>query len=101
MCIRDSYIINNEIRTPAFGLGLFGLEDQLQFLCFFDIGRARVKDFEPSDLVDERTLYSAGVGLRYLVARNFSFRFDYGVPLTEKEVNGNNHNLHLGALLSY
>jgi hemolysin activation/secretion protein len=95
------YIINNELRTPPFSLGLFGLEDQIQFLAFFDLGYARVRDFQPTDLVADRVLYSPGVGVRYNVARNFALRFDYGVPLTEKEVNGHNPNVHFGAILSF
>jgi hemolysin activation/secretion protein len=95
------YIINNELRTPPFAIGLFGLEDQMQFLGFFDLGYAKVKDFRSEDVVEDRTLYSAGVGVRYTVSRNFSLRFDYGVPLSDKEVNGSNHNVHLGAILSY
>jgi len=96
------YIINNELRTPPFALGLFGLEDQMQFLGFFDFGYARVKDFDPNnDGIRERTLESAGVGVRYTVSRNFSLRFDYGFPLRDLEVNGHNHNVHLGAILSY
>jgi hemolysin activation/secretion protein len=96
------YIINNELRTPPFALGLFGFEDQMQFLGFFDLGYAKVKDFSAADdLVEDRTLYSAGVGVRYTISRNFSLRFDYGVPLAAKEVNGHNHNVHLGAILSY
>jgi len=39
--------------------------------------------------------------LRYTVSRNFSFRFDYGIPLTQKEINSNNSRLHVGALLSF
>jgi hemolysin activation/secretion protein len=95
------YIINNELRTPPFAIGLFGLEDQMQFLGFFDLGYAKVKDFRSEDVVEDRTLYSAGVGVRFTVSRNFSLRFDYGVPLSDKEVNGSNHNVHLGAILSY
>jgi hemolysin activation/secretion protein len=97
----NGYILNNELRTPPWAIGLFGLDDQLQFLGFFDFGRARVKDFSPSDVIAERTLYSVGLGLRYTVSRNFSFRFDYGVPLTEKEINSDDSRFHVGALLSF
>jgi len=98
----NGYILNTELRTPPFVLGLFGLADQLQFLGFFDFGRARAINSIGADLISDRTLYSAGVGVRYTVSRNFSFRFDYGVPLTEKEINdGGNSRFHVGALLSF
>jgi len=78
-----------------------GFDDSLQFLVFFDYGRAQAVHPQAGDLITNRTLYSTGAGLRYTVSRNFSFRFDYGIPLTQKEINSNNSRLHVGALLSF
>jgi len=97
----NGWIINNELRTPPFAMGLLGLEDQLQFLGFFDIGRAEAVDPRTGEVGTDRTLYSAGAGLRYTVSKNFSFRFDYGIPLTQKEINSKNSRMHVGALLSF
>jgi hemolysin activation/secretion protein len=96
-------IINNEIRSPSFPLGLFALEDQLQLLAFFDWGRATAIDPQASDgNLFDRTLYSTGVGARYTVSRNFSLRFDYGIPLTDKGINGGHDSLvDFGAILSF
>jgi hemolysin activation/secretion protein len=98
----NGIIINNELRTPPIPLGLLTLDDQLQILGFFDFGAERVIDPTPADGQDpDKIFYSAGVGFRYTVARNFSLRFDYGVPLTEKSLNEHNTRIHVGALLSF
>ena len=98
----NGWIINNEIRTPPIPMGLLALEDQLQILGFFDYGSERLIDPIPADGSDpNKTLYSTGVGLRYTVSRNFSFRFDYGIPLAEKSLNAHSPRTHVGVLLSF
>jgi hemolysin activation/secretion protein len=51
--------------------------------------------------IENATLYSTGVGLRYSLRHNLSVRFDYGFPLTEKGLNEHSSRMHLGALLSF
>jgi len=98
----NGWIINNELRTPPFPLGLLGFQDQLQILGFFDYGAVRLVDPSSADGKDpNKTLYSAGVGFRYTVSRHFSLRFDYGFPLTKKEINADNSRVHAGVLLSF
>jgi hemolysin activation/secretion protein len=81
------WIINNEIRSPSIPLANIlnfpGVSDQLQFLGFFDYGYLHVINAQPGEPANP-TLYSTGVGLRYSLRHNFSLRFDYGFPLTEK-----------------
>ena len=100
----SGWIINNEIRTPPFPLvsmlNLPKVTDQLQFLAFFDYGYLHVKDAQAGE-PEHSTLYSTGVGLRYSLRHNLSVRFDYGFPLTEKELNERNSRMHLGVLLSF
>jgi hemolysin activation/secretion protein len=100
----DGWIINNEIRTPSIPLSnvlnVQGVVDQLQFLAFFDYGHLHVKNPQSGD-VQNSTLYSTGVGLRYSLRHNLSIRFDYGFPLTEKGLNERDSRMHLGALLSF
>jgi hemolysin activation/secretion protein len=100
----DGWIINNEIRTPSIPLSnilnVQGVVDQLQFLAFFDYGHLHVKNPQGGD-VQNATLYSTGVGLRYSLRHNLSIRFDYGFPLTEKGLNERDSRMHLGALLSF
>jgi hemolysin activation/secretion protein len=100
----DGWIINNEIRTPSIPLSsvlnIEGVTDQLQFLAFFDYGHVHVKDPKSGD-VENTTLYSTGIGLRYSLRHNLSVRFDYGFPLTEKGLNERDSRMHLGALLSF
>ncbi len=98
----NGWIISNEVRTPAIHLGLLALDDQVQLLGFFDYGAERVIDAVPEDGSDpNKTLYSTGVGLRYTVSRYFSFRFDYGIPLTQKSINEHSTRSNFGLLLSF
>jgi hemolysin activation/secretion protein len=102
----NGWIVSNEIRTPAMLLGNI-LEiregrDELQFLGFFDCGGVRVVHANTSDGSNpNKTLLSAGAGLRYTVSRHLSFRCDYGFPLAEKAINERSSRVHLGALLSF
>jgi hemolysin activation/secretion protein len=107
----SGWVINNELRTPPIHLiDYFHLSiprDELQFLAFFDYGGVRVNQIRPEDNTDakgdpNRDLYSAGAGFRYAIGSNLSFRFDYGFPLTQKELNEHpNGRVHLGALVSF
>jgi hemolysin activation/secretion protein len=102
----DGWVVNNELRTPPFSLlnlvRIHDAPDQLQFLGFFDYGAEQVLDINPSDGTDpNKTLYSIGAGLRYTIAANFSLRFDYGFPLTQKDLNQYNSRAHFGVLISF
>ena len=100
----DGWIINNELRTPAFRignlLGKAGSYDTLQFLLFSDYGAARSPEAD-FDLV------SVGGGVRYNVNTHFQFRFDYGWQLTDKGLSSvasgkdKDSRAHLAALLSF
>jgi hemolysin activation/secretion protein len=98
------WIVNNEIRSPTIPLANIlnvpGVTDQLQLLGFFDYGYLHVINAQPGEPANP-TLYSTGVGLRYSLRHNFSVRFDYGFPLTEKGLNERLSRMHLGALLSF
>jgi len=98
------WIVNNEIRSPSIPLANIlnvpGVTDQLQLLGFFDYGYLHVINAQPGEPANP-TLYSTGVGLRYSLRHNFSVRFDYGFPLTEKGLNEHLSRMHLGALLSF
>ena len=102
----NGWVVNNELRTPPFSLlNLFRIHDapdHLQFLGFFDCGAESVIDANPSNGTEpNNTLCSFGAGLRYTIAANFSLRFDYGFPLTEKDLNQYNSRAHFGVLLSF
>jgi hemolysin activation/secretion protein len=98
------WIVNNEIRSPSIPLANIlnvpAVTDQLQLLGFFDYGYLHVINAQPGEPANP-TLYSTGVGLRYSLRHNFSVRFDYGFPLTEKGLNEHLSRMHLGALLSF
>jgi hemolysin activation/secretion protein len=100
----DGWVINNELRTPAFRIGNLtgkhGSYDTLQFLLFSDYGAARSPEAD-FDLV------SVGAGLRFNVSTHFQFRFDYGWQLTDKGLSSastgqaKDSRAHLAALLSF
>jgi hemolysin activation/secretion protein len=101
----DGWIINNELRTPAYKIGnLLGKADSydtVQFLVFSDYGAARSPEAD-FDLV------SVGGGMRYNVSTHFQFRLDYGVQLTDKGLSSvtsggtsKDSRAHLAALLSF
>ena len=100
----DGWIINNELRSPAFRLGNLtgkqGAYDTMQFLVFSDYGAARSPEAD-FDLV------SVGGGMRFNVSTHFQFRLDYGFQLTDKGLSslgageGKDSRVHLGALLSF
>lgn len=99
----DGWIINNELRTPAFRLGNLlgkpGQPDTIQFLLFSDYGAARSPEGD-FDLV------SVGGGLRFNISSHFQFRFDYGWQLTDKRLptpggEPRDSRAHMAALLSF
>ena len=99
----NGWILNNELRTPP--MELFGqIEelrggDQFQFLAFCDAGGIHLIDPQFGE-TSSTTLCSVGVGARYTLSRNFSFRFDYGWPLTDRGINEHDSRAHFGILLS-
>lgn len=102
----DGWVINNEIRTPSFSVlnfvRLHDMADQLQFLGFCDVGTESVLNQNPSDGPQPNlTLYSIGAGLRYMIGVHLSLRFDYGFPLTQKQLNENSSRSHLGILVAF
>lgn len=100
----DGWIVNNELRSPAFVLGnLTGKAnsaDTIQFLLFSDYGATRNDDGGNFDLV------SVGGGFRFNISTHFQFRFDYGFQLTDKGLSigderDKDSRAHIGALLSF
>lgn len=82
----DGWLIRNEIRTPEFILGnLTGRQnkvDWIQGLIFCDYGRAITREPNPALLENyDETMLSVGAGLRYQMADNLCFRFNYGYQL--------------------
>jgi hemolysin activation/secretion protein len=99
----DGWVINNELRTPAWRIGNLtataGAYDTIQFLLFSDYGAAR----SPEGDFD---LLSIGGGVRYNVSTHFQFRLDYGWQLTDKGLSSTgtdskDSRAHLAALLSF
>lgn len=102
------WIISNELRTPPirFLRDAFHVEsvsDQMQFLAFCDYGAVRV--INPNEIDDganpDKNLVGVGAGVRWMIERNLSFRFDYGFALTDKSINKHPSRAHVGVLLSF
>ena len=80
----QGWLISNELRTPAFSLlkfvGQSHLHDRLQLLAFWDYGVGYPK--HPFGTEARHTTFnSVGPGLRYVITRYLSLRFDYGWQL--------------------
>jgi hemolysin activation/secretion protein len=100
----DGWIIDNELRTPAFKLGsLFDNladPDYLQFLAFFDYGSIHTLNRVATDPRDG-ALSSIGGGVRYTVGRHLSVRFDYGYELSSRELSSRTSRVHIGVVASF
>ncbi len=81
------YLINNELRAPRIKLGNLtrqaNHQDWMQAVLFCDYGSAYNQRANSALLESyHQELTSLGVGLRYEVADNLRFRFDYGFQLS-------------------
>ena len=104
------FSVTAELRTPS--LKVLGrspktkLDDQLQFLVFYDYGQ--VEDVNPSAAEQDqrRDLESVGAGLRYTMSRYLSLRLDYAYRIVGsgvKDATGEDtgSRVHIGLTLSY
>jgi hemolysin activation/secretion protein len=101
------YVATLELRTPSIPvlplLGINEPSDQLQFLAFFDYGRASPYRRAPGE-ADAQTAASVGVGLRYSVGPYLSLRVDHGVqlrgdnPLASRD---RDQRTHIGVIIGY
>jgi hemolysin activation/secretion protein len=83
----EGAVVNVELRSPSFPiLGLLNeqINDRLQLLAFYDYGIVRNKERLPQEL-DDISLASVGVGLRYQLGTYLSVRLDYGWKLEDIE----------------
>lgn len=99
------FIMRHELRTPPIKLlGHFSadrrLQDQLQFLAFWDYAVAGPHDPLPGE--DTSTVLSGvGGGLRYSISQYVTVRADYGVPLTDAGDPDKRGRWHIGVTISY
>ena len=101
----EGYIFTTELRTPPISFGdLFGIhaiQDQLQFLGFWDYGSAHNHMLLPGE-TDEIALSSVGGGVRYTINTYVSVRFDYGFQLTNTGFDmDHGSRSDLGIMISY
>jgi hemolysin activation/secretion protein len=101
----QGWLISNELRTPSFTptklVSENGYGDNLQFLGFWDYGVTQNKLLMAREDPHE-ILSSIGLGVRYTIRENFSFRFDYGWQLNDTGLNDDhNGRAHLGAILRF
>ena len=101
------YVATLELRTPSIPvlplLGVSAPSDQLQFLAFFDYGRASPYRRAPGE-ADNQTAASVGVGLRYSVGPYLSLRVDHGVQLrgdTPLASRDRDQRTHIGVIIGY
>lgn len=100
----EGYVLRNELHTPAFNFEsvLPGRRAQLELLTFVDYGFVHNKHLLPGE-PRHVELASAGVGTRFSVDQNVSFRFDYGWQLRDDGVPGGTRHgrPHIALLVSY
>jgi len=101
----EGYIFTTELRSPPISLGdIFNfpaMQDQLQFLAFWDTGSARNHAPLPGE-VNEIGLSSVGGGVRYTINSYVSLRFDYGFQLVNTGFdNDQGSRSDLGIVISY
>jgi hemolysin activation/secretion protein len=101
-------VLNGEIRTPPIRLiGRYpktGLQDQLQFLGFWDYGLA--ENVDPLESESTTHLHSVGGGVRYTINRYLAARFDYAYRLRGTDIEGTEgedtgSRVHVGVVVSY
>jgi hemolysin activation/secretion protein len=101
----EGYIFTAELRTPPLSFGeIFGIheiQDQLQFLAFWDTASAQNHTLLPGEN-DETDLSSIGGGVRYAINTYLSLRFDYGFQLVHTGFDDDHGSRSdLGIMLSY
>jgi len=96
----SGFIGNLEVRTKAISLLNSPRKvDQFQLLCFYDFGQSYFHS-APAGAPDGFWLQGVGVGTRYSIAQNLTFRCDYGWQLNEVPLDFNSSRVHLGLVLS-
>lgn len=99
----SGYIINLEYRSKPIRGYVRGHESSLTLLAFTDMGQQY--NWGPKNTTTNAQhgdiLASTGVGLRYLINPNMTFRFDYGFPIVRKLAPSDRGRVHIGAILAY
>ncbi len=80
----SGFFASSELRIPVVRINK--LDAVLQVIPFFDLGLPWNRD---NASVDLDSLISVGMGLNFKAGNRFNARLDYGIPLTNAEVNGN------------
>ncbi len=75
-----------EVRLPI--LRVDSIDVLLQVVPFFDFGVAWNNEDNLIDTPDSNTLASLGLGLQWQMKDSFNARLDWGIPLNEFEVDG-------------
>ena len=100
----EGIVVRNELRTPSFTIPspIAAKQSQLQLLSFLDYGVVRNKQLLPAER-RATELSSVGLGMRYNIDSNVTFRFDYGWQLKDSGVVGSpkNSRPHFSLLVSY
>jgi len=78
------------------------VSDSLRFLAFYDAATLSNTDKLP-DEPNQVELQSVGVGLRWLYSDWFRLRLDYGIPLSDRNLDGidDGGRWHVGATANF
>jgi hemolysin activation/secretion protein len=103
-------VVSAELRSPSFRVlgrvSKWKLEDQLQFLAFYDYGYVKNVHLASGESPAHFDLESVGGGLRYTANRYLSVRFDYAYRLVGTGVDGasgekTGSRAHVGVIVSF
>jgi len=104
----QGWVLQNELRTPP--VSIFEcfkgakIQDQLQFLFFFDAGQAWPENgaivLNNGNAVSEVTMASVGPGIRYSINPYLTVRADYGFQLYDTG-DPKASRWHLGIMFAY
>lgn len=106
--VDEGWMVRNELRAPGFSPSKWmgrPLDDELQFLGFWDYGMAWASSGNVTRLDGTQArkvhMSSAGPGLRYRLGNHFSARVDYGFQLSDNANSPVNGRWHIGILASF
>lgn len=102
----EGFLGGVEIYTPELSIGKAmnweNETDSLRFLAFYDMATLSSSDPLP-DEPNQIELQSVGVGLRWLYSDWFRLRLDYGIPVSDRNIEGidDGGRWHVGATANF
>ena len=94
------WITSVELGSRPIPIELFGQTGRLRYYWFTDAGEAYIMQPRPGEVADQ-FMISTGVGLRFALAQNLSFRFDYAHNFKEVPGYDVKQRVHIGLIWQF